>query len=1030
MSLLKAAAVLLCAAGIPMFAQGIRFDKQVTTTATNVPVNAQAPVLAISNATVTVCSTGQNPCSPAITVYSNQALTVQAQNPMKASAQGSFGFWLPSGTYFYTVRDAQGNLIGTFPFSVGGAGAAGAVNSVFGRVGGVVAQTNDYTASQVTNAADLSSTSQQTFLGALKFPAFLLGARLASTLSGDGQSIVVQADNGQIPIPPGHLLSWVTDTAGGGHGAGDSGLDITTVCSSTNGRCTSGGGGTPAGTTGAAQYNNAGSFGGLNGTGLMKLNGASAPTIATAGTDYVIPSGSITGTAGNLSGTPALPNGITATTQAALDATPKLATDAFVTAAVGIAQTTANAAVPQTAISSIGAGLLAHNAGSATIRPGVSTDITTALGFTPAVGAAFQDMQTYLNFSQGSGTIAPDQIGTNNCTLGVGAAAPTWSANSLDFTALTNNCSMPAALNSYKTFYFAVYINPLASGTSPVNGYSPLMSSSTGSGLNVLLSVYANGAFSGAGVTYSPGIFAPAGATAANMYLSGLQIIAYTCGTGAVDHIYVNGVETPSYSARLATGTCGAQTTGNLFLGSSRASPFNLSGFLGSYYGFAASTDSHTAAQVVANTVALQTLLVQKGVSLTPLSVPAASAVFNVAGDSLTCGFLLATPCTPTTPSPTTWPQNLTLLNQPAYIKTVDAITGIPMLAVIGSEPNRLCPISKTLGGVSVASIWLGTNDFASTFFGTPQDVWQRIIGWSNLMKSCGSTQTFVATMISRGGNDSSGTVTLDHDKNVLNALILSQWKQAGFSGVLPFGESTQIGADGTNAGACFQTDHIHLVQACQNLLFPLASNAYNYVFGSTASNPHVVTTLPYTQTATDGAISLEGVTSAGNITGTDCTSPIGVTYTITNPQSAFAITWTPLSGQPVNGLTTAISIPSNGSIVLHSAPNDPSVAGCHWNMDVPGPIARVTTTVGVITLAANSSSSSAITVSMPGVTAGMTFDFTPTADSTGTTGWGNIGGLTIQAWATANTLNYKVINQTAASITTGAAITFNVSAR
>lgn len=43
--------------------------------------------------------------------------------------------------------------------------SSGAVTSVFGRTGAVVAATNDYTAAQVTNAADKSSSSQQTFSG-------------------------------------------------------------------------------------------------------------------------------------------------------------------------------------------------------------------------------------------------------------------------------------------------------------------------------------------------------------------------------------------------------------------------------------------------------------------------------------------------------------------------------------------------------------------------------------------------------------------------------------------------------------------------------------------------------------------------------------------------------------------------------------------------------------------------------------------------------------------------------------------------
>jgi hypothetical protein len=50
-----------------------------------------------------------------------------------------------------------------------------AVNSVFGRVGVVTAQTGDYTAAQVTNAADKSSGSQQNFTAEVKSPDFVAG---------------------------------------------------------------------------------------------------------------------------------------------------------------------------------------------------------------------------------------------------------------------------------------------------------------------------------------------------------------------------------------------------------------------------------------------------------------------------------------------------------------------------------------------------------------------------------------------------------------------------------------------------------------------------------------------------------------------------------------------------------------------------------------------------------------------------------------------------------------------------------------
>ena len=66
------------------------------------------------------------------------------------------------------------------------------------------------------------------------------------------------------------------------------------VLSGTGSDCGAGGGGTsPGGTAGAIQYNNAGVFGGIVLTGLVKANGTSAPTAAAAGTDYLAPGGAL-----------------------------------------------------------------------------------------------------------------------------------------------------------------------------------------------------------------------------------------------------------------------------------------------------------------------------------------------------------------------------------------------------------------------------------------------------------------------------------------------------------------------------------------------------------------------------------------------------------------------------------------------------------------------------------------------------------------------------------------------------------------
>ena len=74
--------------------------------------------------------------------------------------------------------------------------------------------------------------------------------------------------------------------------------------------------GTASNVTGTVAVANGGT-GATTLTGLVKGNGTSAFTAATAGTDYVVPSGNITGTASNVTGTVAIANGGTGQTTAA-----------------------------------------------------------------------------------------------------------------------------------------------------------------------------------------------------------------------------------------------------------------------------------------------------------------------------------------------------------------------------------------------------------------------------------------------------------------------------------------------------------------------------------------------------------------------------------------------------------------------------------------------------------------------------------------------------------------------------------------
>jgi hypothetical protein len=79
-------------------------------------------------------------------------------------------------------------------------------------------------------------------------------------------------------------------------------------------------------------------------TGLLKnTTGTGVPTIAVAGTDYALPNANTTGTAAGLSAVSALPNGTTATTQAATDSSTKVATTAYVASPGAITPTTVTA---------------------------------------------------------------------------------------------------------------------------------------------------------------------------------------------------------------------------------------------------------------------------------------------------------------------------------------------------------------------------------------------------------------------------------------------------------------------------------------------------------------------------------------------------------------------------------------------------------------------------------------------------------------------------------------------------------------
>ena len=528
------------------------------------------------------------------------------------------------------------------------------------------------------------------------------------------------------------------------------------------------------------------------------------------------------------------------------------------------------------------------------------------------------------NFLQGSGTVLTDSSGNgNNGTLGTGAQAPAWTATGLAFSG-QEQVALPAALNGTETFFVAAYINPLSRGTQAVNTYPMFAGSSTGTaGLNLLYAQTGQGVFvASGGGAYVPSIYANnATTTSGSTPISGFHVFAFVLGTGSgsVDHLYIDGVEQPGYDRQGSS--AGIQSSGNLFLGSSNVSPFNTSGFLGTMYRLRTyPVNTMTASQIQQITGSIRNDVQSRGVPVTPQAVPQITPTLNCIGDSITFGFESATP----------YCSMLSLTNQPAYAIANWGITGITLAAINGSEPNRVAPMCTSISGPANALILAGTNDFSDIADINEAYVFAELMGEVQTLKMAGC-KVFVGTMLSRTGASALGT--LDAVKDSYDALILTQAKAGGADGVVDFAANPLLGADGAYSNATyFNSDGTHPTTAGHALLAAALSNVLNYTYGFNKSNPNVITATSYQMLSGDGAITAAPTANAA-YTAPDCMGPSGVEYVISNPQSAFTVSITGKSGESINGLTTPIVVPSNGTITLRDVPNPKSVSGCHWVM-------------------------------------------------------------------------------------------------
>lgn len=112
-----------------LHAQGVRYDSNIFTAASNVPVGAQAPMYTLPYSVVFVCASPATPatgsaCTNLAPIFTDQALSQPITQPITSDSQGRYGFWIAPGTYTYSVVSPSGAFLGTSPITFGGSSSS------------------------------------------------------------------------------------------------------------------------------------------------------------------------------------------------------------------------------------------------------------------------------------------------------------------------------------------------------------------------------------------------------------------------------------------------------------------------------------------------------------------------------------------------------------------------------------------------------------------------------------------------------------------------------------------------------------------------------------------------------------------------------------------------------------------------------------------------------------------------------------------------------------------------------------------
>jgi hypothetical protein len=551
-------------------------------------------------------------------------------------------------------------------------------------------------------------------------------------------------------------------------------------------------------------------------------------------------------------------------------------------------------------------------------------DLSIAL-IPPAGSSILPGANVNLPFTEGSGAVAHDiSANHNDCTFATAANAPAWVAAGIDHLSPGYNnstpryCAFPPSVTltdlsetNSRTKTWCGYLRPILPGMSNVI-YSILLGASNENGIaalwmngnNTPLAAYYAGSYAGYDVP-----------TFTSDSIVGWHCVTITLGSNTdstSDHFFYDGTEVSGYTRQGVSWDHRAVGDYDT-LGYAPWSPGAFFEGVTSYlleYPFVL-----TPAQIAANVEALQSsAFAARGVGAIPPQSTSTANQILCNGDSITNE----------TPAAVSYCNELTGLNQSFNVTNIGhagsiqltMVSNIPLEEGVLFAPNAPYSFASMAGGINDINI---NGASAATVFN------YRVL-WAQKVASIGWKPIWLTMPSSKQGGDP--TV------QAVNASLRAAAAGLGVT-LVDIATDPCIGATGAYAnppGCNDFTDGIHPNQTGEDSIRNSYVNVVNYLTGSTAASPTLVSAATYQLRSSDAYTSISPSGASTAITLPSCIGFSATTpFTISNVSSTAAVTVAPSAGQTLNGAISAVAIPNRASLSFRSEPLDPSVGGCTW---------------------------------------------------------------------------------------------------